>query len=205
MSPATAHAPTTRGLGAATSCDQTLMERLAAGDPDAFEELYRRHYRRVLMQATKLCASRELAEEVAQETLLALWRGARLYRPELGSVSAWLSGMVRNRAIDAWRRAASRPTEVEICDEGGGQLEGASVTDAQGFERAAVLSLVADLPHAQKEAVFLAYFGELTHAEIATRTREPLGTVKSRIRLGIDKLRGGAAAAGMGYERALPA
>lgn len=181
------------------------MTRLVLGDPDAFEELYRRHNRRVMLQARKLCASSELAEEVAQDTFLALWRGARLYRPELGSVSTWLSGMVRNRAIDVWRRASSRPIEVAVSDDGAGQLEARTGTDAQNLERAAVLSLLADLPEGQKESVFLAYFGELTHAEIATRTEEPLGTVKSRIRLGVDKLRCGATAAGIGYERALPA
>lgn len=181
------------------------MRDLAAGRPEAFEELYRRHNRRVLMQARKICASPELAEEVAQDAFLALWRGAHLYRPERGSVSSWLSGMVRNRAIDAWRRTASRPTEVAVSDVGAGQLESAVATDADSCERAAVLGLIADLPADQKEAVFLAYFGELTHVEIASRTQEPLGTVKSRIRLGIDKLRCGAAGAGMAYERALPA
>lgn len=197
-------ARTPRGSAAALS-DRTLMRDLAAGDPDAFEELYRRHHRRVLMQARKLCASPELAEEVANDTFLALWRGAHMYRPERGSVSSWLSGMVRNRAIDAWRRTASRPMEVAVSEAGARQLGSAQTTDAENGERAAVLALVADLPADQKEAVFLAYFGELTHVEIATRTDQPLGTVKSRIRLGIEKLRGGAAAAAMGYERALPA
>lgn len=197
-------ARTPRGSAAALS-DRTLMRDLAAGDPDAFEELYRRHHRRVLMQARKLCASPELAEEVANDTFLALWRGAHMYRPERGSVSSWLSGMVRNRAIDAWRRTASRPMEVAVSEAGARQLESAQTTDAENGERAAVLALVADLPADQKEAVFLAYFGELTHVEIATRTDQPLGTVKSRIRLGIEKLRCGAAAAAMGYERALPA
>lgn len=181
------------------------MRDLAAGDPDALEELHRRHSRRVLMQARKICATPELAEEVANDTFLALWRGAHLYRPERGSVSSWLSGMVRNRAIDAWRRAASRPAEVAVSEAGAHQLESAPAAPAESWERSAVLALIADLPADQKEAVFLAYFGELTHVEIATRTEQPLGTVKSRIRLGIEKLRCGAAAAGMGYERTLPA
>ena len=203
---ATAPAPNVRGIGAAQSCDRTLIEHLARGDADAFEELYRRHRRRVLAQARQLCASAELAEEVTQETFLALWRGAHLYRPQLGTVSAWLAGIARNRAIDAWRRTASRPDEVAVSEEGSRQLEQAGTTDAhQSLERAAVLSLIGDLPADQKEAVFLAYFGDLSHAEIAARTDQPLGTVKSRIRLGIGKLRCGAAAAGVGYERALPA
>ncbi len=204
MTPALLAAPTARG-GAATTCDRTLMQDLAAGDSDAFEELYRRHHPRVLMQARKLCASPELADEVANDTFLALWRGAHLYRPERGNVSSWLSGMVRNRAVDAWRRTTSRPTEVAVSEQGARQLESTAVAPAENVERAAMLELLAGLPSDQKEAVFLAYFGELTHVEIATQTDQPLGTVKSRIRLGIEKLRCGATAAAIGYERALPA
>jgi len=181
------------------------MRDVAAGDPDAFEELYRRHSRRVLMQARKICATPELAEEVANDTFLALWRGAHMYRPESVSVSSWLSAMVRNRAIDVWRRAASRPAEVAVSEEGAHQLESAPAAPTESFERPELVALIADLPADQKEAVFLAYFGELTHVEIAARTEQPLGTVKSRIRLGIEKLRCAASAAGMGYERALPA
>ncbi len=97
----------------ATASDAVLMARVADGDTAAFDELYRRHGRRALMLARKLCASRELAEEVAQEAFISLWRGAHAYKPGAGSVSAWLSSMVRNRAIDAWRRASARPVEVE--------------------------------------------------------------------------------------------
>jgi RNA polymerase sigma-70 factor (ECF subfamily) len=164
------------------------MRRIADGDADAFEELYRRHIRTALVQARKLCASREVAEEVAQETFISLWRSAHRYRPALGSVNAWLSGMVRNRAIDTWRRSAARPVEVPEIEHGAGQLHGA-VDDASDPERAFVLSLIGTLPHAQKEAVFLAYYGDMTHGEIASMSDEPLGTIKSRIRLGMQKLR----------------
>ena len=143
------------------------MSHIAAGDADAFEEIYRRHSRQVLMQARKLCASRELAEEVAQETFISLWRSAGRYRPSLGSVSVWLSSMVRNRAIDAWRRAAVRPTEVPSSEHGPDQLHTAIGANTPPPERALVLSLLAKLPAGQKEAVFLAYFGGMTHAEIA--------------------------------------
>src|ERR1700709_560422 len=82
--------------------DRALMDRIAAGDEIAFQELYRRHGRNTLLQARKLCASGALAEDVGQESCLALGRRASRYRPALGSVSVWLSSMVRNRAIDAW-------------------------------------------------------------------------------------------------------
>lgn len=167
------------------------MTRVADGDREAFEEIYRRHRPRALMQARKLCASRELAEEVTQETFIALWRGAHLYRAGRGSVGAWLAGMVRNRSIDAWRRAAVRPVEVQAYDDGHGELRSSAGDDVHDPERAAVLSLMAELPIGQREAIFLSFFGGMTHSEIAARTDVPLGTIKSRIRVGLERLRDG--------------
>lgn len=195
MSPALATAPALipqrRCEVIAKSTDSALMTRIADGDVAAFDELYRRHDRRVLMQARKLCASRELAEEVAQEAFLSLWRGAHAYRPGSGSVGAWLSSMVRNRAIDAWRRAAVRPVSVEMVDEGAGQLPAVAGAEPAAPERALALSLIGELPDTQKEAVFLAYFGDMTHSEIAALTDAPLGTIKGRIRLGLERMRPG--------------
>jgi RNA polymerase sigma-70 factor (ECF subfamily) len=189
MTSATAIAPLHDHDCLNTRSDATLMLNVADGDAAAFEELYRRHSRRVLLQARKLCAGRELAEEVAQEAFISLWRGARAYRPAAGSVSAWLSSMVRNRAIDAWRRAAVRPVEVEAFDDGSDGWRGAVHAEVPAPERSIVLSLIAELPPTQKEAVFLAYFGDMTHSEIATAIEAPLGTVKGRIRGGLEKLR----------------
>jgi RNA polymerase sigma-70 factor (ECF subfamily) len=191
MTPSSATLPTPRDYDAAATSDRALMAHVAAGDTEAFDELYRRHNRRVLMHARYLCTTKELAEEVAQETFISLWRGAHLYRPARGSVSTWLSGMVRNRAIDAWRRAAIRPVEVEAFEAGPGQLRSAIGPETWTPERAVVLSLIAGLPAGQKEAIFLAYFGDMTHSEIAADMDVPLGTVKGRIRLGLEKLRAG--------------
>lgn len=178
-------------LAMAACPERTLMADIAHGSADAFEEIYRRHSRAVLLQARKLCASRELAEEVAQEAFIALWRSAHRYRPSTAGVSAWLSSIVRNRAIDAWRRASARPVEVEAVDEGAGQLRGALSAEPAVDDRTLMLSLIADLPMAQRQAVFLAYFGDMTHAEIAELADTPLGTIKGRIRLGVEKLRYG--------------
>lgn len=175
----------------ATAPDSILMTRIADGDTVAFDELYRRHGHRALMLARKLCSSRELAEEVAQEAFISLWRGAHAYRSSAGSVSAWLSSMVRNRAIDAWRRSSVRPVEVEAFEDGPGQLRSSPDAGTATPERVLALSLIADLPAPQKEAVFLAYFGDMTHSEIASHADAPLGTVKGRIRLGLEKLRAG--------------
>jgi RNA polymerase sigma-70 factor, ECF subfamily len=201
MTPASATLPTPRGFDAAATSDRVLTAHVADGDTDAFDELYRRHNRRVLMQARHLCATRELAEEVAQETFISLWRGAHLYRPARGSVSTWLSGMVRNRAIDAWRRTAIRPVEVEAFEDGPGQLHNTSGPGAWTPDRTVALSLIAELPAGQKEAIFLAYYGDMTHAEIAAGTDLPLGTIKGRIRLGLEKLRFLTAAQGTSTER----
>jgi len=187
----TAPAVSPRGFDAASlTPDGVLMTRIAAGDTAAFEEIYRRHGQRVLQHARKICASRELAEEVAQEALISLWRGAHAYRPGSGSVGAWLFSVVRNRAIDAWRRAAVRPVEVEAFEDGPGQLSARAQEGIGDGERDLVLSLIAELPTAQKEAVFLAYFADMTHSEIATLADAPLGTIKGRMRLGLEKLRG---------------
>jgi RNA polymerase sigma-70 factor (ECF subfamily) len=179
------------GYDARHASDCALMDHIAAGDEIAFGELYRRHGRHALLQARKLCASSELAEDVAQETFLSLWRSASRYRPALGSVPVWLSSMVRNRAIDAWRRASVRPIEVASDEHGPDQLHTAIGSDTPPPERAAVLALLAELPGGQREAVFLAYFAGMTHAEISEWSGSPLGTIKSRIRLGLQKLREG--------------
>lgn len=192
--------------------DCTLMAHVADGDHDAFEELYRRHRPRVLLQARGLCSDRELAEDVAQEAFISLWRSAHAYRPSRGTVGAWLSTTVRNRAIDAWRRSSVRVVEVEAHDNVVGRQDHAADASAGFEDRARALSMLAQLPAAQKEVVFLAYFGELSHSEIATAAGVPLGTIKGRMRLGLDKLRSGldeqpqaprAALAGAGRSAAL--
>jgi RNA polymerase sigma-70 factor (ECF subfamily) len=167
------------------------MTWIAEGDVRAFDEIYRRHRRDALAHARSLCATREQAEEVMQEAFVALWRGAHGYRPDLGTVGAWLSRVVRNRAIDAWRRASARPVEVAIPEGGHDRLRGAFAPSPSRPERAAVLARMAALPAAQREAVFLAYFADMTHAEIAAHAEAPLGTIKGRIRLGLNKLRDG--------------
>jgi RNA polymerase sigma-70 factor, ECF subfamily len=167
--------------------DDLLMRRVAVGDTAAFEELYRRHSRAALLVARRQGAPPELAEEVVQEAFVSLWRRARQYHAERGSVSAWLATIVRNRVTDAWRRAAARPAQVsdEIAPEPAAGGEG--VVDLE--ERLAVRHEVAALPHDQRDAIVLSYFGGLTHEQIAAASGAPLGTIKGRVRLGLEKLR----------------
>jgi RNA polymerase sigma-70 factor (ECF subfamily) len=172
--------------------DDLLMRQVAVGDATAFDELYRRHVRSALLVARRQGASPELAEEVVQEAFVSLWRRAGQFRADRGSVAAWLGTIVRNRVTDAWRRAAARPAQVpqdrapEAAAAPGGDL---------GLEdRLAMRAEVAALPADQRDVIVLSYFGGLTHEQIAAANGTPLGTVKGRLRLGLEKLRVAAAA-----------
>lgn len=166
--------------------DDRLMTQIAVGDANAFEELYRRHVRGALIAARRHGASPELAEEIVQEAFVALWRRAGQYRAYRGSVAAWLSTIVRNRVTDAWRRSAARPTQVPESSA----PESVAAGDALDQEdRLAVRHEVAALPAGQRDAIALSYFGGLTHEQIAASRGLPLGTVKGRVRLGLEKLR----------------
>ena len=171
--------------------DGRCLGRIALGDPDALGVLYDRYGRIVFGVLYGMLGSPEAAEEVTQDAFHAVWRRARTYRAERGSVRAWLLTIARNAAID-WRRTkgkrlareATIDEAVAIADEI--RLEDRVITTL-GAER--VRAAVAALPPEQREAVSLAYWSGLTQTEIAVRTAAPLGTVKTRLRLGMAKLR----------------
>ena len=165
--------------------DTQLMNQIAVGDSGAFEELYRRHWRGAMATARRLGASPELAEEVVQDAFLALWRRAPQYRAGRGTVSTWLAAIVRNRVTDAWRRAAARPAQVSE----DAAPEAVAPAGLAHEDRLAVRAGVAELPEDQRQAIVLSYFAGLTHEQIAAGSGRPLGTVKGRLRLGLDKLR----------------
>jgi RNA polymerase sigma-70 factor (ECF subfamily) len=165
--------------------DDLLLRQVARGDTAAFDEIYRRHGRTAYGLARRLGASREQAEDIVQETFVAVWRNAGQYSSHRGSTMTWLNSIVRHRVTDAWRRATARPSEVPAEHA----PESVARTDTPGVERVAVRSLLSTLPMDQREAVVLAYFGGLTHEQIAAASGTPLGTVKGRLRLGLDKLR----------------
>jgi RNA polymerase sigma-70 factor (ECF subfamily) len=172
---------------AAVLPESTLMQRVTAGDASAFEELYRRHGRGAFLLARRLGAPRELAEEIVQDAFLSMWRRADRFRAERGSVGAWLNTIVRNAVTDAWRRQAARPQQVP--GESAPELPARPVADLPVAERLAVREVVAELPREQRDAIVLSYYGGLTHEQIASVSATPLGTVKGRLRLGIEKLR----------------
>jgi RNA polymerase sigma-70 factor (ECF subfamily) len=184
---------TTSGVGTAeaVSEDGRCLARIARGDPDALGDLYDRYGRVVFGVLYRMLGNPEAAEEVTQDAFHAVWRRARTYHAERGSVRAWLLAIARNAAID-WRRTKGKRLEREATiDEAVALTDDIRVEDrvitSLGAER--VRAAVAALPPEQREALSLAFWSGLTQTEIAARTAAPLGTVKSRLRLGMAKLR----------------
>jgi RNA polymerase sigma factor (sigma-70 family) len=170
--------------------DPVVLDRVAAGDLRALEVLYDRYGKMAYSLALRITAEASAAEDVVQDAFLGAWRNASLYAAERGSVKTWLLSIVHHRAIDAIRR---REPASELPDRDDASI-GGIVADvwpevAANLDRTAVRAALADLSDVQRLAIELAYFGGLTQAEIAARTGAPLGTVKSRMRLGLLALR----------------
>lgn len=169
------------------------MGLVAAGDSDAFEVVFERHADAAFSLAYRICGRQSLAEDVVQEALLSLWRSGARYDRARGSVRTWTLGMVHNRAIDALRRSGvheRRRASAEGIEE---SLEAPERTDTQVINNATaehMRAALAELPADQRRVVQLAYFGGFTQAEIATILETPIGTVKGRMRLALQKLRG---------------
>ena len=189
--------------------DAELVARIAAGDESAFAEVYDRHAQLVFGSAARLLGDRGAAEEVVQETWLALWNHADRYDPARGPLSAWLLGIARNRCLDRFRAARRQPALVplgapgdEPDDEaldralasgdpigaGDGETDPEAAV-ARRWTRAVVRSVLTALPDPERRVLELAYDAGLSQAEIAARTGWPLGTVKTRTRRGLMRLR----------------
>ncbi|HEV2819606.1 MAG TPA: sigma-70 family RNA polymerase sigma factor [Solirubrobacteraceae bacterium] len=173
--------------------DEELMRLIRGGDPRAFAAVYDRHCGPAFSLAYRMCGTRAAAEDVVQESFLSLWRSGGRYDPSRGSVRTWLLGIVHNRSIDALRRATVHDRR-RASDEGlEERFEASDRTDAEVARRdeaSEIRSAVATLPEEQGEVIRLAYYGGYTHTEIADILGSPLGTVKGRMRLGLEKLRG---------------
>jgi RNA polymerase sigma-70 factor (ECF subfamily) len=173
--------------------DEDLMQLVRQGDAAAFEVVYERHATAAFSLAYRMMGRRGPAEDVVQEAFLSLWRSGARYDRTRGSVRTWVLGIVHHRAIDALRRGirhASRRASDEGIEE---RFESKDRTDLQAARReeaAEVRTALAALPSEQSRAIELAYFGGFSHAEIADMLQTPIGTVKGRIRLGLEKLRG---------------
>jgi RNA polymerase sigma-70 factor, ECF subfamily len=179
--------------GVVGSGDDRLMGQVKAGNVDAFEELYDRYCDRAYRVARTICHDQRRAEGAVQEAFLSLWRCRAAYLSQRGTVAAWLLTTVRHRAIDAVRRnhkhAGRRAGEhmLNVHPTPGDIAEQAVNRD----ETYRLRALLARLPDTQQEVIVLAFYGELTHTEIATALGLPAGAVKGRMRLGLHKLRAG--------------
>lgn len=176
----------------ALESDEELMVRVQADDPAAFGVLYDRHYPRAMAVVRSVCRDIGRAEDAVQEGFLTVWRSRSSYRPARGSFRAWAMTMMRHRAIDSVRSEAAsmRPplAAVERLDAiaAPGSVQQDAMDKSQGDALRASLT---GLPDAQAEVIALAFYGGLSHSEIATQLGLPTGTVKGRMRLGLDKLR----------------
>jgi RNA polymerase sigma-70 factor (ECF subfamily) len=172
--------------------DQAALTRMAQGEGDAVAELYDRHARPVYSLALRILGDVTEAEDVVQEVFSQAWRQASRYNTSRGAVGAWLLMLARSRAIDRLRARRARPKSVSDEHAADTLVDTGLPVDCQviSFEQVTrVRAALDELPMLQKLAIELAYFEGFTHAEIAARLEQPLGTVKTRIRLALMKLR----------------
>jgi len=175
------------------------MQLVQKGRAEAFEVIYDRHSSASFSLAYRMCGSRVAAEDVVQEAFLSMWRSGSRYDRTRGSVRTWALGIVHNRAIDSLRRSVVHDRR-RASDEGiEERFEARERTDVEADRRdeaASVRMLLDDLPAEQCRVIELAYFGGFTHTEIAAMLDTPVGTVKGRMRLGMEKMRGALARQG---------
>jgi RNA polymerase sigma-70 factor (ECF subfamily) len=172
--------------------DEDLMHLVSRADPQAFEVLYERHAGAAFSLAYRMVGTRGVAEDVVQEAFLNLWRSGARYERTRGSVRTWVLGIVHHRAIDALRRATVHDKR-RSGDEGVAErLEAPERTDVEAARREEARSVrraMDTLPPEQCQVIELAYFGGFSHSEIAELLGTPIGTIKGRMRLGLEKLR----------------
>lgn len=197
--------------------DAALVREVVAGSHDALAALYDRHGDAVFAAACRLTSDRGLAEEVVQETFLALWNRAESFDPSLGSLAAWLHTIARNRTVDRLRAAGRRPPSIPLSSAAAtGPSTGAGEPDADALERvlasgaivagamppptpemavalselrAALQAALAGMPEDERLVIVMAYGDDLSQTEIAERLGWPLGTVKTRTRRALARLR----------------
>ena len=167
------------------SSDASLLAAITQGDEAAMARLYSRHAKRIYSVALRVLRDRSSAEDVLQDIFMQIWRKPTTFIANRGSLESWLGVVARNRAIDVIRRR--RPSElVDDLPLPSRQNVAAEVEQSVTLDR--VKQVVATLPQGQRRALELAFFQGLTHTEIAKETGDPLGTVKTRIRVGLKTL-----------------
>lgn len=171
--------------------DEDLISLVESGDTEALAGLYDRHGRSAYSLAYRMMGDRQAAEDLVQDSFIKIWRSAKSYRAERGSVRTWILSITHNRGIDHIRSTASRrrtQDRVEMTAETTQQSEAFSET-WRNSQRSQVQQALKTLPDEQLKILELAYFSGYTHAEIAEMLDLPLGTVKGRMRLGMKKIK----------------
>jgi RNA polymerase sigma-70 factor (ECF subfamily) len=171
--------------------DERLLREIASGNREAFEQLYQRFYARAHRVAWSVCREEGRAEDAVQEAFIAILRSPGSYRPERGAVAAWVLSLVRYRAIDIARANTTHASKRADEEDAFRRSEPAALADQVVFRDSAgkLRARLQLLPDAQREVIALAFYGQLSHAEIAAKLHLPPGTVKGRMRLGLEKLR----------------
>jgi RNA polymerase sigma-70 factor, ECF subfamily len=172
--------------------DEELMHVVQSGDPRAFEVLYDRHGGAAFSLAYRMVGKRAVAEDIVQEAFLSIWRSKVRYEREKGSVRTWVLGIVHHRTIDALRRNLvheRRRASAEGLEERQEAKELTDVEAARREEAREVRAALQSLPGEQSRVIELAYYGGFTHTQIAEMLEMPVGTVKGRMRLGLEKMR----------------
>ena len=174
--------------------DEELMPLIGRKDPAAFEVLYDRHGGVAYSLAYRIVGERAAAEDVTQEAFISIWRSGARFDPTRGSVRSWMLSVVRNRAIDALRSRAGKAPKLTLDDEAIlEQRPAAERTEEEAMRHETateVRGAIGRLPGEQSKVIELAYFGGFSQSEIARMLGVPLGTVKGRMRLGLEKIRG---------------
>lgn len=173
--------------------DELLIDLIVQREEAALGELYDRYASLVYAIALRITGDRQTAEEVMQDVFQNIWQTAGGFRRQTGAVAGWIIGISRHRAIDALRSKRERGRSRELTGIEATPHPSTSSDIEHDVEqrilREAVRAALADLPSPQRQAIEMAYYGGLTQAEIAERLGEPLGTIKTRLRLGLTKLR----------------
>jgi len=172
--------------------DEDLLALIEGGDERAFAALYDRHARVAYSLAYRLLGSREAAEDLVQDTFMAVWRAPSTYSAGRGSVRTWLLAILHNRGVDRLRSAAAMSRRQEalehqaLAERPAPDLAEVAAARAEADE---VRGALRDLPAEQQQVLGLAYYGGFTHQEISGMLELPLGTVKSRMYLGLTRIR----------------
>lgn len=166
--------------------DAVLLQRVHNRDQAAMREIFDRHSKAVYSVAWQILKDDGHAEDVMQEILFKVWQNPSLFVPTRGSLRGWLMGITKNRSIDVLRQ---RKQSVPVEEQRLASLCNVSLEAEHNEMIEKIRKALKDLPEEQQQSVYLAFFEDMTHAEIAERTAEPLGTIKTRIRLALIRLR----------------